>query len=82
MQAVGEGTVDRKQIVNEALRKAREQFLAGKKHVAEETWLSIIKLYEGNAEFADEVAEAHEGRAGRLSEKPQVQPASDSSPSP
>lgn len=68
LEAAGAGSVDRKQIVEAALKKAREQFLAGKKHLAEETWLSIIKLYEGNADFADEVAEAQSGRAGRLKE--------------
>ena len=61
----GDGQVDRKQIVNDALKKAREQFLGGKTHAAEETWRSIIKLYDGKAEFADEVAEARAGRAGR-----------------
>ena len=68
LEAAGAGSVDRKQIVSAALKKAREQFLAGRKHVAEETWLSIIKLYESNADFADEVAEARSGRAGRLSD--------------
>jgi hypothetical protein len=66
LEAVGTGNVDRKQIVVAALKKAREQFVAGKKHLAEETWLSIIKLYDGNADFVDEVAEAQAGRAGRL----------------
>ena len=70
LEAAGAGSVDRKQIVDAALKKAREQFLAGKKHIAEETWLSIIKLYDGNADFADEVAEAQAGRAGRLKETP------------
>ena len=70
LEAAGAGSVDRKQIVDAALKKAREQFLAGKKHIAEETWLSIIKLYDGNAEFSDEVAEAQAGRAGRLKETP------------
>ena len=68
LDAAGAGSVDRKQIVETALKKAREQFLAGKKHLAEETWLSIIKLYESNADFADEVTEARAGRAGRLSD--------------
>lgn len=66
LENAGEGNVDRKQIVNDALKKAREQHLAGKTHAAEETWRSIIKLYEGKAEFAEEVAEARAGRAGRL----------------
>lgn len=66
LQNAGDGSVDRKQIVNDALKKAREQHLAGKTPAAEETWRSIIKLYEGKAEFAEEVAEARAGRAGRL----------------
>jgi serine/threonine protein kinase len=70
LEAAGAGSVDRKQIVDAALKKAREQFLAGKRHIAEETWLSIIKLYDGNADFSDEVAEAQAGRAGRLKETP------------
>ncbi|HLQ43818.1 MAG TPA: protein kinase, partial [Planctomycetaceae bacterium] len=61
LEASGAGSVDRKQIVNDALRKAREQFIDGKEHLANETWRSIIKLYEGNTEFADEVAEARAG---------------------
>ncbi len=69
LENAGDGNVDRKQIVNDALKKAREQFLGGKTHAAEETWRSIIKLYDGKAEFAEEVAEAHAGRAGRLSEQ-------------
>ncbi len=73
LQATGEGNVDRKQIVREALRKAREQYIAGNRQAAE-TWLSIIKLYEGNAEFTEEVAEAQAGRAGRLTELPTVTP--------
>ncbi len=66
LENAGDGHVDRKQIVNDALKKAREQHLAGQTHAAEETWRSIIKLYEGKAEFAEEVAEARAGRAGRL----------------
>ncbi|MBC7821516.1 MAG: serine/threonine protein kinase [Planctomycetaceae bacterium] len=69
LENAGDGTVDRKQIVNDALKKAREQHLAGKTPAAEETWRSIIKLYDGKAEFADEVAEARAGRAGRLNEQ-------------
>ena len=68
LENAGDGHVDRKQIVNDALKKAREQSLAGKTHLAEETWRSIIKLYEGKPEFADEVTEARAGRAGRLNE--------------
>ena len=68
LENAGDGKIDRKQIVNDALKKAREQHLAGKTPAAEETWRSIIKLYEGKAEFADEVAEARAGRAGRLNE--------------
>ncbi len=68
LENAGDGNVDRKQIVNDALKKAREQHLAGKTHDAEETWRSIIKLYDGKAEFAEEVAEARAGRAGRLNE--------------
>jgi hypothetical protein len=68
LENAGDGNVDRKQIVNDALKKAREQFLAGQTHAAEETWRNIIKLYDGKAEFADEVAEARAGRAGRLNE--------------
>lgn len=70
LENAGDGNVDRKQIVNDALKKAREQFLGGKTHAAEETWRSIIKLYDGKAEFTEEVAEARAGRAGRLSELP------------
>ena len=66
LENAGDGNVDRKQIVNDALKKAREQFLGGQTHAAEETWLSIIKLYDGKAEFAEEVAEARAGRADRL----------------
>lgn len=66
LEHAGDGHVDRKQIVNEALKKAREQHLSGKTHAAEETWRSIIKLYDGKAEFTDEVAEARAGRAGHL----------------
>lgn len=69
LENAGDGNVDRKQIVNDALKKAREQFLGGKTHAAEETWRSIIKLYDGKAEFAEEVAEARAGRAGRLNEQ-------------
>ena len=69
LENAGDGKIDRKQIVNDALKKAREQHLAGKTHAAEETWRSIIKLYEGKAEFAEEVAEARAGRAGRLNEQ-------------
>ncbi len=69
LETVGDGNVDRKQIVRDALRKAREQYVAGNKQAAE-TWLSIIQLYEGNADFADEVAEARAGRAGRVNESP------------
>lgn len=69
LENAGDGNVDRKQIVNDALKKAREQFLAGQTHAAEETWRSIIKLYDGKAEFAEEVAEARAGRAGRLNEQ-------------
>lgn len=68
LENAGVGNVDRKQIVNDALKKAREQHLAGKTHAAEETWRSIIKLYDGKAEFAEEVAEARAGRAGRINE--------------
>jgi serine/threonine-protein kinase len=68
LENAGDGNVDRKQIVNDALKKAREQFLSGKTHAAEETWRNVIKLYDGKAEFADEVAEARAGRAGRLNE--------------
>ena len=68
LENAGDGKIDRKQIVNDALKKAREQHLAGKTPAAEETWRSIIKLYEGKAEFAEEVAEARAGRAGRLNE--------------
>ncbi|MFM9961001.1 MAG: serine/threonine-protein kinase [Planctomycetaceae bacterium] len=68
LENAGDGKVDRKQIVNDALKKAREQHLAGKTPAAEETWRSIIKLYEGKAEFAEEVAEARAGRAGRLND--------------
>ena len=68
LENAGDGNVDRIQIVNDALKKAREQFLGGKTHAAEETWRSIIKLYDGKAEFAEEVAEARAGRAGRLNE--------------
>jgi serine/threonine-protein kinase len=70
LENAGDGNLDRKQIVHDALKKAREQFLAGKTHAAEETWRSIIKLYEGKADFAEEVTEARAGRAGRLSEQP------------
>ncbi|MCX7420140.1 MAG: serine/threonine-protein kinase [Planctomycetia bacterium] len=66
LEVAGPASIDRKQIVDAALKKAREQFLGGKKHLAEETWLNITKLYESNADFADEVAEARSGRAGRL----------------
>ena len=66
VENAGDGNVDRKQIVNDALKKAREEYGNGKSSAAEETWRSIIKLYEGKAEFADEVAEARAGRAGRL----------------
>lgn len=69
LENAGDGNVDRKQIVNDALKKAREQFLGGKTHAAEETWRSIIKLYDGKAEFTEEVAEAYAGRAGRLNER-------------
>ena len=69
LETAGDGNVDRKQIVRDALRKAREQYVAGNKQAAE-TWLSIIQLYEGNADFAEEVAEARAGRAGRLNESP------------
>ena len=64
-----DGNVDRKQIVNDALKKAREQYLSGKSSAAEETWRSIIKLYEGKADFEAEVTEARAGRAGRLTEQ-------------
>ena len=69
LENAGDGNVDRKQIVNDALKKAREQYFRGQTHAAEETWRSIIKLYEGKPEFADEVAEARAGRSGRLSEQ-------------
>ncbi len=68
LENAGDGKIDRKQIVNDSLKKAREQFLGGQTHAAEETWRSIIKLYDGKAEFADEVAEARAGRAGRLND--------------
>lgn len=68
LENAGDGKIDRKQIVNDALKKAREQHLAGKTHDAEETWRSIIKLYDSKAEFAEEVTEARAGRAGRLNE--------------
>lgn len=61
--------VDRKQIVRNALTKAREQYLAGKKNAAKEIWRSVIKLYESNEEFADEVAEARAGRDDKLNEQ-------------
>lgn len=69
LENAGDGNVDRKQIVNDALKKAREQYLSGQTLAAEETWRSIIKLYEGKPEFTEEVVEARAGRAGRLSEQ-------------
>ena len=69
LEHAGDGNVDRKQIVNDALKKAREQSLGGQTLAAEEMWRSIIKLYEGKSEFAAEVAEARAGRSGRLNEQ-------------
>ncbi len=69
LEALGTDNIDRKQIVNNALTKAREQYLAGKKNAAKEIWRSIIKLYDGKEEFADEVAQARAGRDDRLDEK-------------
>ena len=69
LEHAGDGNVDRKQIVNDALKKAREQSLGGQTLAAEEMWRSIIKLYEGKSEFAAEVAEARAGQSGRLNEQ-------------